>query len=78
MLSQAFVLLVLMLSWHLKTDLDRKEYEVIEMFAGVSMVATTARARGLSAIALDIQFDKVTNRPGAMDLSTPAGFAFLS
>ena len=66
-----------MTSWHIHAHLDRKEYDVVEMFAGVSMVASTARSQGLSAAALDLEFDKVTSRPGAMDLSTPSGFALL-
>ena len=40
------------------------------------MIARVARLNGLKAVALDVTFDRVTNRPGAMDLTTPSGFAF--
>ena len=47
---------------------------MVEFFSGISMVAQTGRMLGLKAAALDLDFDHVTNRPGAMDLRTPAGF----
>ena len=64
-----------MVSWLTSTRLDYRQYQVIEMFAGISMVAATGRMLGFASAALDIDFDRVTNRPGAMDLSTDAGLA---
>ena len=42
------------------------------------MIARVARMHDLKAVALDVTFDRVTNRPGAMDLTTESGFAFLT
>ena len=72
--SKAFILLVLQVSWLSSTRLDSREYQVIEMFSGISMIASTGRMLGLKCAALDLEFDKVTNRQGAMDLGTAAGF----
>ena len=60
------------------TRLDDREYDLIEMFAGISMVAKCGRRLGLHCAAVDIDFDKVTSRPGAMDLTTPSGFLQLA
>ena len=69
---------MLLVSWLSSARLDDKEYQVVEMFAGVSRVAAYSRALGLSAVALDVDFDRATERPGAMDLTSSSGFALLA
>ena len=75
--TQGFILLVLLTSFLSTTQLGYHEYQVVEFFSGASLVASTARMLGLRSVALDIEFDKVTCRPGAFDLRTPAGFVCL-
>lgn len=75
--SQDFILLVLMTSWLSSSRLDTREYQLIEMFAGASVIASTGRMLGLKVAALDIDFDSVTSRPGGMDLRTAAGLVCL-
>ena len=68
---------MLLVSWLNLAKLDRRQYTFVEVFAGEACVSSELRRAKQSVASLGIQYDEVTNKPGAMDLTTPAGFVPL-
>ena len=67
---------MLLAGWLGPARLDNVQYSFVELFAGEAAVSSEFRAKGLSTCALDLAYDDVVLRKGAMDLTTPAGFVF--
>ena len=76
-LAKAFVLLVLMVSWlpEIRLENPKCQYDLVELFAGEGKVSKVHRLGGRQVASLDIAYDQVTAKQGAMDLTTSAGFA---
>ena len=72
--AQAFIFLVLLAGWLGQARLDSVEYGFVELFAGEAAVSREFRLGGHKTCALDLAYDDVVCRKGAMDLTTPAGF----
>ena len=74
--NQALVLLVLLISWLPEAKLDEpgRQYDLIEVFAGVGAVTKQFRRAGQRAVAVDLQYDAPLSKKGSMDLTTPSGF----
>ena len=66
---------MLQVSWLETADLDRVQYDFVEVFAGKARVSKVFREARKSAASLDLDYDELTSRKGGMDLSTPAGLA---
>ena len=65
---------------HLNVSQDVGDrYDILEAFAGTARIARLARALGLEACALDLNYDSANNKSkaNAMDMNTDAGFLFL-
>ena len=70
----------MMVSWLPETRLDEPQcqYDLVELFAGEAKVSSVHRLAGRRVAALDIAYDEQVERPGSMDLTTSAGFTWLS
>ena len=68
-------MLVLLVSWlpDVKLDTPGYSYDLVEMFAGEGMVSRVSRLEGRRCASIDVDYDSVVARKGAMDLTTSAG-----
>ena len=55
-------------------NLDGRQYDTVELFAGAARVSAAFRMIGRSSAALDDLYDGVVKRKGAMNIMTDAGF----
>ena len=75
--TEDFITLVILASMMSIAKLDKKCYQVCELFAGSARISRVARRLRLRAAALDITYDEGKSRPGSMDLTTSSGFLLL-
>lgn len=73
---EAFVSLVLCLSFLPSASLDTKQYDLIEIFAGEARISRGARVLGRRSCAVDLEYEKGAHgcKKGSMDITTDAGF----
>lgn len=71
--AEAFITAILLLSW---TDVyaGRDLYEVVDYFAGAARVARIARAAGMKAAALDLNYHR---KPRTFSMNSSPGFVCL-
>ena len=73
---EAFVSLVLCLSFLPAAYLDTKHYDIVEIFAGAARISRGARVLGRRSCAVDLEYEgKGGCKRGCMDITTDAGFA---
>lgn len=87
-MTEVFLLVILLTSW-LDFLPESQEYDVIEFYAGVGRIARLSHGVGYRSAAYDVMYDlgccaevseehqNRIRKKKTMDLSTPAGFAFL-
>ena len=80
-LLQAFVAIMMMMSWSCPPRFADRSYDLIELFAGQARITRLARARGWYAMNHDWDYDHFATENGTnncMDLCGNAGFLHLT
>ena len=54
---EAFLLLILLLTWQSFYDLGQAEYQVVEYFAGCARISRMAAGLGYKSVAMDLVYD---------------------